>query len=149
MKQEDLSEADFNLLVGRCVKTLGNRVIEVRESEYLKERLNHILFRYADLLLEQEPPGSDLGAADRGRGVRLSFSLPLADRTATEVAEQAQRLGALVEGPVERPWNAREVVVADPDGYLLVFTEPLDVTKTLDEVLDNISEKGERDVPRV
>jgi SAM-dependent methyltransferase len=59
--------------------------------------------------------------------VRLTFSLALAERTAGEMAQRAQGLDALVEGPVERPWNVRDLVVADPDGYLLVFTEPLDL----------------------
>ena len=40
---------------------------------------------------------------------------------------------------MERPWNAREVVVTDPDGYVLVFTEPLDASRTMDEVLDTIA----------
>ena len=34
---EQLPEADFNRFVGRCVTTLGDRVIEVRESKVLKE----------------------------------------------------------------------------------------------------------------
>jgi molecular chaperone HtpG len=32
-----LPEADFNRFVGRCVKTLGDRVVEVRESKVLKD----------------------------------------------------------------------------------------------------------------
>lgn len=32
-----LAEADFNRFVGRCVKTLGDRVVEVRESKVLKD----------------------------------------------------------------------------------------------------------------
>ena len=102
--------------------------------------VEHLRFaRYADLLLAQEPSGSELATAPRGRGVRLTFSLPLANRSAGELADRARGLGALVEGPVERPWNVREVVVADPDGYVLAFTEPLDVTKTMVEVLDSIA----------
>ena len=102
--------------------------------------VEHVRFaRYADLLLAQEPPGSELATAPRGRGVQLTFSLPLADRSAGELADRARGLGALVEGPVERPWNVRDVVVADPDGYVLVFTEPLDVTKSMGEVLDGIA----------
>lgn len=108
--------------------------------------LEHIRFaRYADLLLDRDPPGSDLGSGSRGLGVRLTFSLPLAGRRAEEVAERARGLGALVEGPVERPWNVRDVVVRDPDGYLLVFTEPVDTTKTMDEVLDNLAHAQQQD----
>jgi catechol 2,3-dioxygenase-like lactoylglutathione lyase family enzyme len=102
--------------------------------------VEHVRFaRYADLLLEREHPGSALDAGPRGRGVRLTFSLPLANCTAEKIAGRAQSLGAPVEGPVERPWNAREVVVTDPDGYVLVFTEPLDTSRTMDDVLENIA----------
>ena len=34
--EDSISEADFNRLVGRCVTTLGDRVLEVRESRVLK-----------------------------------------------------------------------------------------------------------------
>jgi catechol 2,3-dioxygenase-like lactoylglutathione lyase family enzyme len=104
-----------------------------------KPVVEHIRFaRYADILLEQEAPGSELKTGPRGRGVRLTFSLPLAERSAQEIVDRARSWGATVEGPVERPWNTRDVVVSDPDGYVLVFTEPLDLGKTMDQVLDDI-----------
>lgn len=102
--------------------------------------VEHVRFaRYADVLLEREQPGSDLAASERGRGVRLSFSLPLGNRDCDEFADRARRYGARVEGPQVRPWNAREVVVTDPDGYTLVFTEPVDATKAFDDVLKDIA----------
>ena len=107
--------------------------------------VEHIRFaRYADMLLEREAPGLDYGTAGRGRGVRITFSATLANRSCSEVARQAREYGAQVEGPVERPWNAREVIVTDPDGYVLVFTEPLDTSKRMDEVLENIAEMSEK-----
>jgi catechol 2,3-dioxygenase-like lactoylglutathione lyase family enzyme len=103
--------------------------------------VEHIRFvKYGDVLLERESPDSDCGTASRGRGVRITFSAALAHRTCQEIAERARGYGAQVEGPVERPWNVREVTVSDPDGYLLVFTEPLDTTKPMDEVLEEIAE---------
>ena len=102
--------------------------------------VEHLRFsRYADVLLEREQPGSGLAAAERGRGVRLSFSLPLANRKCDEFVERARSHGARLEGSLVRPWNAREVVVTDPDGYVLVFSEPQDLTKTFDEVLKDVA----------
>ena len=55
------------------------------------------------------------------------------------VDEMTARLSSrgveVAEGPVTRPWNAREIVVMDPDGYRLVFFEAVDVTKTFEEVM--------------
>jgi catechol 2,3-dioxygenase-like lactoylglutathione lyase family enzyme len=84
--------------------------------------VEHIRFaRYADVLLEQGPGGSDGASAKRGLDVRLSFSLALANRDCNELAQRARAYGARVSGPAERPWNVREVEVIDPDGYVLVF----------------------------
>jgi catechol 2,3-dioxygenase-like lactoylglutathione lyase family enzyme len=98
--------------------------------------LVHLRFaRYADLLLEGAPAGFDRAQGRLGEGVKLTFSLALDGRVADELAGRAAALGSLVEGPIERPWNTRDVIVRDPDGYILVFTEPLDVGKSFDEVL--------------
>ena len=45
----------------------------------------------------------------------------------------------LVEGPVTRPWNTREIVVRDPDDYTLVFFEPVDITRSFKDVMGNVS----------
>lgn len=73
---------------------------------------------FADVLLV---PARGPVAEPRGAGIRLSFASTSAD----EVAVRAVDLGAtIVEPPADRPWNAREVTLADPDGYLLTFTAP-------------------------
>jgi catechol 2,3-dioxygenase-like lactoylglutathione lyase family enzyme len=111
--------------------------------------VEHIRFaRYADVLLEQEHRASDGATTERGLGVRLSFSLALANRDCNEFAQRARAFGARVVGPVERPWNTREVEVIDPDGYVLVFTEPVDPTRSFDDVLEGIATSpGGSDAP--
>lgn len=74
--------------------------------------------RWADVLIAQarspvEPP--------RGQGLTLNFMTFDVDG----LAERARAAGAnILEGPVDRPWNARDVTIADPDGYRLNFTGP-------------------------
>jgi catechol 2,3-dioxygenase-like lactoylglutathione lyase family enzyme len=90
--------------------------------------------RYQDLLLSPAPPGS---LQSPGQGVVINF-LPGAEPVAA-IAEKAKAAGApQVEGPVERPWNAREITVHDPDGYRIRFSEPIDLTKTFAEVTEQI-----------
>jgi uncharacterized glyoxalase superfamily protein PhnB len=73
---------------------------------------------YGDILLS---PSRTAIEAPRGLGVRLNFATMSAD----EVAARARDAGAeIVDGPADRPWNARDVTIADPDGYRLTFTAP-------------------------
>lgn len=73
---------------------------------------------FADLLLTPAPGAP---TAPRGGGIRLCFASTSAD----EVAARAAEIGASVlEPPADRPWNARDVTIADPDGYRLTFTAP-------------------------
>ncbi|MBY8912043.1 VOC family protein [Bacillus sp. YC2] len=45
----------------------------------------------------------------------------------------------IIEGPVIRPWNARELVLKDPDGYVLTFSMRVDHEKTFHDVIDEVT----------
>ena len=73
-----------------------------------------------DVMLVSAPTGVRV-EGKRGWGVLLSFT------SATElqvIAERAQKLAAPFEGPDVKPWNTRELVITDPDGYRLNFVTP-------------------------
>lgn len=73
---------------------------------------------YADLLLT--PTRAPI-ESPRGLGIALNFATTSADA----VADRARSAGAtILDGPTDRPWNARDVTIADPDGYRLTFTAP-------------------------
>ena len=73
--------------------------------------------KWGDVLLTQARTSVELP----GRGITLNFMTLAVD----EVAERARAAGAnVLEGPIDRPWNARDVTIADPDGYRLNFTGP-------------------------
>lgn len=72
--------------------------------------------RYADILIT---PARSPSPAPRGLGITLNFMTESADA----VAAQAAAIGAtIVDGPADRPWNARDVTIVDPEGYRLNFT---------------------------
>jgi len=75
--------------------------------------------RYGDLLLYPDRGGA-LAATPRGKGVGLNYAAEDVDQLATRAREHGAQV---VEGPVDRPWNARELVILDPDGYRLVFNQ--------------------------
>jgi catechol 2,3-dioxygenase-like lactoylglutathione lyase family enzyme len=90
--------------------------------------------KYADLLLVPDRDGSLSGVA-RGEGVSLNFGGPT---DVDALAGRAQAHGArIVEGPVDRPWNVRELVILDPDGYRLVFNgyNPDGPHRSFDEIV--------------
>ena len=93
---------------------------------------------FADLLLT---PARSPVEGKRGGGITLNFAAPNVDA----VAERARDAGAvIVSGPVDRPWNVREVTIADPDGYLLNFTAPLGDEATRRKSFDEIVEQVRR-----
>jgi len=90
--------------------------------------------RYQDLLLFPAQPGS---LSTPGQGVVINF-LP-GEESVDTLARNAKTAGSpMVEGPIERPWNVREVTIHDPDGYRLRFSEPIDTTKSFAEVTAQI-----------
>lgn len=76
--------------------------------------------RYQDVLIVK----SDLPEfAEVGQGITLSFTWT------GSVDELAERIragnGRILDGPVDRPWNARELVIEEPNGYRFSFSHPV------------------------
>jgi catechol 2,3-dioxygenase-like lactoylglutathione lyase family enzyme len=87
--------------------------------------------RYQDILLV---PTQENDPSQRGAGVTIQFQA--GGVGVDEIARGAQAAGAVdVEGPVERPWNVRDVTLYDPDGYRLCFSEPVDMTRGFEDVM--------------
>jgi uncharacterized glyoxalase superfamily protein PhnB len=79
--------------------------------------------------------------ATKGVGVTLNFAM-----TQTSVdnfaAEAGNKGATIISGPVDQPWNAREVTLLDPDGYRLAFTQPLDKQMSMEEVMENVRQSS-------
>jgi uncharacterized glyoxalase superfamily protein PhnB len=92
--------------------------------------------KYADLLISKSRDGKAL-AEPKGAGASLNFSMfERFDGSVDALAEQAKKLGANISsGPLNQPWNVRELSILDPDGYQLVFTAPLNTNLEFDEVV--------------
>lgn len=96
--------------------------------------------KYADLLMSESQDEKDR-AVPKGVGVYLHFSM--FDRFQGDIdafAEQARKKGADVSGPIDQPWNVREVTIVDPDGYKLVFSSPLNINLSFDQVIKQASD---------
>jgi len=77
--------------------------------------------KYQDLLLVPAMPGS--AAADAPSTMTVSFSADGEVDALAERARSAETVGrAAVAGPVDTPWNTRDLRVTDPAGHRLVFT---------------------------
>ena len=75
---------------------------------------------YGDLLLTARPNGSD-PSVPSGVGVELTFTAPEVHSTVHRAAEHNVHP---VRGPIDQPWNTREVTFADLDGFLITFAAP-------------------------
>jgi uncharacterized glyoxalase superfamily protein PhnB len=90
--------------------------------------------KYADLLLRAGPPIGET----KGIGITLNYAVT--DGGLDALAERARKAGAVfVQEPGDRPWNARDFTVADPDGFALTFTMgPLKRDLTMDALTDKM-----------
>lgn len=131
-----LAVRDVGASVGWYAEQVGFGTVFVMPGADGEPVLAHLRWRkYADVLLVPDS-GSD-GERLKGAGVSLSFLV--GDLSVDAMAERLVGLGVeLDEGPVTRAWNTREIVVVDPDGYRLVFFEPVDVTRTFEDVMGSI-----------
>ncbi|KOP78527.1 hypothetical protein AMS59_11835 [Lysinibacillus sp. FJAT-14745] len=44
----------------------------------------------------------------------------------------------IIQQPTIQPWNAKELTLKDPDGYIFTITESVDANKDFDTVIDNV-----------
>jgi|SRR5579872_908597 len=76
--------------------------------------------KYQDLLLV--PAARDV-ATDAPSSLTLSFSAGDEVDALAERARSVERVGrSAIAGPVDTPWNTRDLRVTDPAGHQLVFT---------------------------
>jgi catechol 2,3-dioxygenase-like lactoylglutathione lyase family enzyme len=55
--------------------------------------------------------------ADQNRPFHIEFEVPDLDVAAAQLRD----LGVTVDGPTQRQWGERDILVQDPDGNLLEF----------------------------
>jgi len=117
--------------------TLGFKHIFTMTGVDAQPSLVHLRWvKYADLLITKSQDGREL-TGPKGIGISLNFNmLEHFNGDMDAFAKYARDHGANVTGPVEQPWNVREVTVLDPDGYKLIFTMPINLNLSFDEVIE-------------
>ncbi len=95
--------------------------------------------KYADLLIAKPRDGKEL-SEPKGAGVSLNFNMfDCFNGDIDAFAKQAREKGANILGPIDQPWNVREVTALDPDGYKLVFTIPININLGFEKVIERAS----------
>ncbi|MCM2466646.1 VOC family protein [Methanoculleus oceani] len=120
-----LEVRDVEASVDWYTRVLGFALVYRMQDPEGRTHLAHLRrLKHQDILLV--PRRDDRAEPCPGVTITLAFAaeavdrIPALDAFAARVADA----GAVIEGPVDRPWNTRDVVVRDPDGYRLVFTTP-------------------------
>lgn len=99
--------------------------------------------KYADLLIARSRDGQERNEP-KGMGISLSYNMFEHFNGEMEAfAKHARGNGANVVGPVDQPWNVREVTLMDPDGYKLMFIVPISLNLKFEEVIGRV-QKEER-----
>jgi catechol 2,3-dioxygenase-like lactoylglutathione lyase family enzyme len=123
-------------------ETLGFKYVFTMSGPDGKPMLVHLRWlKYADLLLTLSRDGKQI-SEPRGAGVTLNFQmLERFEGNVEALARQAKARGAnIISGPLDQPWNVREMTILDPDGYRLTFTMPLNTDLEFDEVVKRAAE---------
>ncbi len=120
--------------------TLGFSLISQMPGAHGDPIMSHLRWApHADLILIEEGPNA-LRATIRGAGVTLNFTV--LRESVDALAKRVRRHGNVqISGPHNRPWNAREVIVIDPNGYRLNFTEPLHAPIDSDDLKNQVAER--------
>lgn len=94
--------------------------------------------KYADLLLVE-----DRNRASEPKGIGVSLNFAMTQESVDDLATKIIKMGGTIaSGPIDQPWNAREITVLDPDGYRLVFTHPIDKQMSMGEVVENVKQRS-------
>lgn len=97
--------------------------------------------KYADLLITRSRDGREL-TGPKGVGMSLNFNmLEHFDGNIDAFAKHVREKWANVTGPIDQPWNVREVTVLDPDGYQLIFTMPNNLNLSFEEVIERVGKE--------
>lgn len=78
--------------------------------------------KYQDVLLTVAASPDAESAGPTGQGVSLCFSVGTPADVDCLAAQAKRHPASILEGPVKRPWNVRELVLSDPDGYRIVLS---------------------------
>lgn len=119
-------------------EALGFSHIFTMDGPSGKPMLAHLRWlKYADILIVSRP----IESGPRGLGATLNYSAYLANRTVDEIAQRAESHGAsIATPPTDMPWNARECTIEDPDGFKINFSEPINLSRSFDEVIQETRE---------
>ena len=89
---------------------------------------NSVVFKFGDLLInllsQSEAPAliEPTLVASKSSGSRFQLTIQVDDVDAH--AQRLRGLGiSLINGPLDRPWGARTILFADPDGHLWEFAQ--------------------------
>lgn len=144
MTEEIYQMPMFPTLVARDVEVSSNFYQNVLGFKHIftmpgpdgQASLVHLRWvKYADLLITKAQDGKEL-TQPKGIGISLNFGMfGRFNGDIDAFAKHAGEKGANVIGPVDQPWNVREVTVLDPDGYKLIFMVPINLNLSFGEVI--------------
>ncbi len=92
--------------------------------------------KYQDIMLVSDSEQNEI--ISNGKGVVVNLSVEDVDL----YAKKANEFKVLVvEGPIDRPWNARELVLKDLDGYSITLSMGINKKKDFEDVISQVESK--------
>jgi uncharacterized glyoxalase superfamily protein PhnB len=89
--------------------------------------------KYQDIMLVAESAHKDINA--NGKGMVLNLSVDDVDLYSKKASKAS---AVVVEGPIDRSWNARELILRDLDGYLITLSMGINKEKEFNDVMSQV-----------
>lgn len=114
-----LAVSDVTAITNWYVQVLGFAVVFQAPAFNGQPSLVHLRRKkYQDLLLVPRATSP----AETASSMTLSFQIDNVDELAAQARATAGPAASSIEGPINTPWNTRDLRVTDPAGHRLVFT---------------------------
>lgn len=128
---------DLNISTRWYCDILGFTLVSQMPGPNGHPMMSHLRWApHADIMLVEENQHQPI-TASKGMGVTLNFSA--LRESVDAIAKRARNHNDIqISGPHNRPWNTREVIIIDPNGYRLNFTEPLREPLKDEELMDQL-----------
>lgn len=115
-----ISKVQQIVIMSKDTKTSKKFYGEVLGLQRTEEYDGMVFFQIGETILMLHPTDEDIPAKS---GIEIEFRVDHVKNLVEKVKQSG--LGKIIQEPIDREWGVREVIIEDPNGYEIWFTEAI------------------------